>query len=79
MLRYWVACKVLFKPNLADLSVVETAKFVSQTTQSSDQADLRHDNVDYVTKPRPLGKFETSLSLTLRLSQWITRRQKIGI
>ena len=49
----WVGCKVLLELNFTELSVVETAKFVSQTPQSPDKTELRPNDVNQVTEPGP--------------------------
>src|SRR6185437_14763252 len=70
---------VPFKRSLAEMCVVETAKSGSQTPQGSDQTELRRDEVSGVTETRLFGELETILSLTLRLTQWITGGKKVCI
>ena len=67
------------EPNLAELFVVETAKFACQTPESSDKTQLSGDDVDAEPVMHPLDKLEAILSLTLCLNQWIPRRKKVCV
>src|SRR6185503_4808306 len=59
--------------------IVKRSEGRCQTTKHPDQAELRSNDVNDETEPRLLCKVETLLGFTLRVSQPISRREKIRV
>ena len=67
------------EPKFIKLSVIKGAEFRRQATEGMDKPKLRGAEVNDQTKPSLLCTLEAMLSLTLRFSQWIARREQVCI
>src|ERR1700721_4205381 len=65
------------EPGVAELFIVEGAKFPRQAAQRPDEFDMRLDDGNDVYQLRLLRKSETTLDLALHLAERISRCQKI--
>src|SRR4029077_13985756 len=71
--------QVAFEATLIELLIVEAPKCRGQTTKGTDQSGLRGNDVDDEAESRIQCKVETLLGFTLRLSQRISRREKVRV
>src|ERR1700721_1828647 len=65
------------EPGVAELFIVEGAKFPRQAAQRPDEFDMRLDDGNHGYQLRLLRKSETTLDLALHLAERISRCQKI--
>src|SRR5215469_899830 len=67
------------EPQFIKLSIVKGAEFQRQASEGLDKPELRGDEVNHEAEPRLLRKLEAMLAFTLRLSQRVSRGQKICV
>src|SRR5258708_375453 len=70
---------MIFELALVEPFIIEGAEFRPQAAQSSDQPELRGDNVDNETKPRLPREVEPILGFALRIAERISGCEKIRV